>query len=118
MEGMDTGTEGTGKGVMIVTVIEIPTMTGIVIDLATMVGTDMMSVGDLIKIWTIPWIEIMKEMRGVLETIIGETMNVQWRRVMWILIMTERRKIQKAMIVKEIKTRNSHQGKGSGITFS
>jgi hypothetical protein len=102
---------------MIATAIEIPTMTGIAIDLATMVETDTMSVGDLIKKLIIPWIVIMKEMRGALETIIGETMIVQWRRVMWIPIMTETRKIQKAMTVKEIKTRNSHQGKGSGITF-
>jgi hypothetical protein len=95
-EGMveiHTGTEGTGNGAMIVK--EIPTMTGIVIDPVSMIEKEIMNMVDLIEKLTIPWTEIVKEMRDVLENMI-----VQQKCIMWIQIMT--------------KIRNMYQEKGSG----
>lgn len=108
-QGMLIGTEGIEKGAM--TVTEIPTMTGIVIDLVTVIETDFTNLEALIKKLTIPWIKIMG-MKGV------ETTTMQQKCIMLIRIMTEKKKTLKTMIVKERKKRSSDQEKGSGIIFS
>uniref|UniRef100_A0A0E0CHH0 RRM domain-containing protein n=1 Tax=Oryza meridionalis TaxID=40149 RepID=A0A0E0CHH0_9ORYZ len=105
-QGMLIGTEGIEKGAM--TVTEIPTMTGIVIDLVTVIETDFTNLEALIKKLTIPWIKIMG-MKGV------ETTTVQQKCIMLIRIMTEKKKTLKTMIVKERKKRSSDQEKGSAV---